>query len=162
MDLFTKLTAKLTDPKLSVEEKLKEICVITSSVIHGADRVSLWRFDADFHYIESLMCYDTKEQSFIDGQKLYRTDFKEYFDGILLNDVINAAQARSHPLTKCFNESYFEPLDIYSLLDFILYTDFVPTGIICCEGVGKEVQWQDEDIKSLKRIANTSSMFFKI
>lgn len=75
--------------------------------------------------------------------------------------MINAPQARTHDITKCFNETYFEPLNIHSLLDFILHWEFIPQGIICCESVGKEVQWAERDIESLKRIARVSSMYFK-
>jgi len=160
MDSFIRLTTKLTNPKVSVEDKLKEICLTTSALVKGADRVSLWRFDDNFEFIESLICYDVKEHSFTCGQKLNRADFGAYFNGILEQDVINAPEARTHPLTECFTESYFNPLDIYSLLDFILHENFSPTGIICCESVGKVTQWTSDNVKSLRRIANSSSMYF--
>lgn len=162
MEPFIRLTRKLTHPKVSVEDKLKEVCIITSSVVMGADRVSLWRFNDDFDRIESLICYDVKTHTFSSGQKLNKTDFNHYFNGILEAEVINAPEARTHILTRCFTESYFDPLDIYSLLDFILHEDFSPTGVICCESVGKVTHWTDDNVNSLRRIANASSMYFKL
>jgi len=161
MDTFIKLTAKLTNPTVNVQAKLKEICNTTASLINGADRVSLWVFSPDFESIESIICYDSATRSYTSGQILNKSDFNNYFEGILDREVINAPQARTHDVTKCFNETYFEPLNIYSLLDFILHREFVPRGIICCESVGRVMQWSDRDIESLKRIARASSMYFK-
>ncbi|WP_286263702.1 histidine kinase [Thalassotalea atypica] len=162
MDPFIKLTAKLTNPAIQVEDKLKEICIVTSQLIQGADRVSLWVFSGEFDRIESLICFDRVNGSFESGAILSKSDFNDYFNGILNQKVINAPDARAHELTKCFNEAYFEPLDIQSLLDFVLHQDFIASGVICCESVGKITYWSDENIESLKRIARVSSMYFKI
>ncbi len=162
MDPFIKLTTKLTNPKVAVADKLREICITASSLIKGADRVSLWRFDENFQSIESLICYDCKSNEFSSGLVLKQSDFSDYFTAILKDEVINAPQAREHELTQCFNESYFKPLEIHSLLDFILHRDFEPQGIICCESVGKVTQWSDENVETLKRIARVSSMYFRV
>jgi len=160
MDPFIKLTSKLTNPKVKVEDKLKEVCITTAALIKGADRVSLWRFSEDFESIESLICYDNTNRSYTSGEILSKSDFADYFNDILNKEIINASHAREHELTKCFNEVYFSPLNIHSLLDFILHRDFNPSGIICCESVGRVTQWSDGNIESLKRIARASSMYF--
>ena len=162
MDRFIKLTAKLTNPSTSEYDKLKEICQTTASLIKGADRVSLWSFAPGFDSIESLICYDSTTGSYTSGSKLNKSDFNQYFEAILNQEVINAPQARSHEVTKCFNEAYFEPFKIYSLLDFILHQEFNPQGVICCESVGQETQWSDANIESLRRIARVSSLYFKL
>ena len=162
MDALTKLTAKLTNPSISVNDKLVKICQVTHQLIEGADRVSLWVFSEDFSKINSLICYDAISGQYSSEQELSRSDYKEYFDAIIKKEVINAPQARDHVFTQCFNESYFQPLNIYSLLDFILYRDFEPTGIICCESVNNTAYWSDDNIETLKRIANMSSLYFTI
>lgn len=160
MDPFIKLTTKLTNPNVSIEDKLKEICLTTAALIKGSDRVSLWCFDESFESIKLLLCFDSSTNSFTNKQTLRKCDYEEYFAGILENNVINAPNARTHQLTKCFNESYFIPLEIHSLLDFILHQDFNPHGVICCESVGRTTQWSEEDVEALKRIARSSSMYF--
>ena len=52
MNPYLKLTAILTNPRIVVAEKLKAICTITSQLIAGADRVSLWSFSDAFQEIE--------------------------------------------------------------------------------------------------------------
>ena len=160
MDPFIKLTTILTNPKVSIEDKLKGICLTTASLIKGADRVSLWCFDGSFESIKSIVCYDSKNRKFLSEQVIKKSDFDDYFSGILENEFINAPQARSHEFTQCFNESYFIPLDIHSLLDIILHQDFSPHGVICCESVGKVTQWSDDNVVTLRRIARASSMYF--
>ena len=105
------------------------------------------------------MCLD-EEGEFSNGQTLNQQDCKPYFDFILSNQLLKAAEARKHASTMCFNETYFEPLNIYSLLDFIFHLDFEPTGVICCESVGKCEHWTEEDEENLKRISGITSMFF--
>ncbi|MGJ8691750.1 MAG: GAF domain-containing protein [Thalassotalea sp.] len=160
MDRFLKLTTKLTNPSISTKDKLNEICLTTAAIIQGTSRVSLWRFTENFDAITCTICYDLNEGSFTSEQVLHKSDYTEYFTAILAHEVINAADARAHPATKCFTTTYFKPLKIYSLLDFILYRDFQPYGVICCESVNKSVNWTDEDVESLKRIARSSSMYF--
>ncbi|WP_448565551.1 GAF domain-containing protein [Thalassotalea ganghwensis] len=156
------LTSKLTNPTLVKDEKLRAICTQAASRITGADRVSLWVFDNDFNEMHSIMCFDTRLKEFSNGHTIYRNDCRAYFKGILNNEIIRAPDARNHRLTSCFNELYFKPLNIYSLLDYILHQDFEPVGVICCESVDKITQWTDQDEEVLRKIARASSMHFSL
>ena len=160
MDPFLKLMTKLTNPKVTVEDKLKEICITTSILIEGADRISLWSFDAKFENMHALISYDAINHIFTKDEVLKKSDSYEYFFAILNNDIISAPHARTHEITKGFNESYFIAFDIYSLLDFILHQDFNPYGVICCESVGRVSEWTDENVETIQKIARQSSMYF--
>lgn len=105
------------------------------------------------------MCLDAKGK-LTNGQSLKKTDFPEYFDYILTNKVLSASDARENPATTCFNEMYFKPLNIFSLLDFIFHFQFKPTGVMCCEREGDATQSSKDNINALKRVANITSMFF--
>lgn len=158
MDPISKLTIHISKPKISVEDKLQRICMTVSKLIPKANRVSLWQFSDDLSEIKSLSLLNEKRQ-FVEGGILTRQVFPSYFDYILTHEVLQADNARAHPSTSCFNELYFEPNNIYSLLDFIFYNDLEPVGIICCEVVGGCIEWQEADIATLKRIANISTTF---
>jgi hypothetical protein len=162
MEAFIRLTSVLTNPAATVEKKLKMICDITSEVVAGADRVSLWRFEDNYSKIVSIVSYDRINNQYDSNQELKKEHFISYFDAILSNEVIKASDAREHELTSCFKELYFEPNNIYSLLDFILHNDFKPVGIICCESVGEINNWSEDDVASLRRIANASSLYFHL
>lgn len=158
MSEIVKLTIALSKPNLSVQDRLTQLCKTIKKVVPKADRASIWLFTDYMSEITCLNCIDEASQV-TNGQVLKKQDFTPYFDFILNHDVLKANDARENPNTNCFNESYFEPLNIISLLDFIFHTDFKPTGVICCESVGNEVAWTDTDVANLKRISNIASMF---
>jgi hypothetical protein len=159
MDAYTKLSITISKPNLAVKDKVIAICQMVKSKIPQAHRVSLWVFSNDYKEIISLGCFD-ENNHFTSGAILTRTDFPEYFDYILKHQVLIANQARNNMATSCFNSAYFEPNNIFSLLDYIYHHDFKPTGIICCEAVDQKIEWQDNCINVLRRIANLSSIFF--
>lgn len=162
MDSFIRLTTTLTNPTLSVDKKLKVICEVTSDVIPGADRVSLWTFKDNYSKMVSTVNYDRVTNKYGGETELSRDDFGAYFDAIINNEVVKADNAREHPQTACFKALYFKPNNIYSMLDFILHHDFKPIGVICCESVGRPYEWTEEDEQSLRRIARSSSLYFRL
>lgn len=159
MDTYTKLSFTLSNPSLKIDEKLKAICMAVKSEIHHADMVSLWVFNDKLKAIDKVGGFNSNNE-FSAGGQLTSADFPEYFEYILKNEVLKADSARNHPATSCFNESYFEQNDIFSLLDYVYYLDFEPVGIICCEAVQQETLWTEKDIEALKRIAQLSSIYF--
>lgn len=159
MDNIATLTIKLSNPNLSISDKLKAICRTIKYVVPNANRVSLWAFNDSFDKIFCLMSQDNSLK-FQFGQQLHKTDFAPYFNFILNDRVLNASDARNHPVTSCFTTRYFEPLNIYSLLDLIFHHNFAPVGIICCEHLDEPVEWQEQDIVALQRIASITTLFF--
>ena len=162
MDWLIQLNSTLTNPAISRQKKLERICLITSELIRGANRVSLWAFEHERSQIRSVICFDDSTHTFTSDTILRKQDFAPYFDAILNRDVVNAPQACSHPATACFTESYFEPNGIVSLLDYVLHQDFKPKGIICCESTNSETQWQNSDVENLKKIASACSLYFEL
>ncbi|BDX04894.1 GAF domain-containing protein [Planctobacterium marinum] len=162
MDPLFKLNTCLTNPDLSGQQKLEMVCATVHKLIPGADRVSLWLFNESKSQVSSLICFDATSKSWCDQITLRREDFGIYFDAILNREFVDAPDAATHPDTKCFNESYFTPLNIQSLLDYILHRNFEPQGILCCESVGRQVHWSEEDKQTLKKIARSCSFFFNL
>ena len=161
LDPITRLALTISKPEIGEQEKLALICRATLVVVPKANRISLWRFIKDGDAIESIVGYDHITGEFSAGLVLNKPDFRPYFDAVLKNKVLMASDARTHPATSCFNHLYFEPNNIFSLLDYIYFEDYQPAGVICCESVGKQVDWQESDVKVLKRISNMTSLFFK-
>lgn len=159
MDAFNKLSINVSNPKLSIKQKLTCICHTIKQEVKQAHLVSLWVFKKDFTEIVKIGGFDV-ENDFSCGDTLKRSDYPEYFDYILTHESLIANSARSNQATSCFNDSYFIKNNIFSLLDFIYHHHFEPTGIICCEAINSEVIWEKTCIDKLKRIANISSIFF--
>ena len=160
MDPITNLTIAISKPGLSLDEKLKKICSGALQAINKANRVSLWKFNDDKSEIICLICFESLTGEFTSGATLNQKDFPDYFQNILNGQVLMASDARAHPATACFNKAYFEPNQIFSLLDFVYQKDFESTGVICCESAGKQVAWDEHDVKCLRRISHMTSLFF--
>jgi PAS domain S-box-containing protein len=148
----------MSDPDIHPKEKLNVICVELKRLIPKADRVSLWLFKEHFSSIKCLICLDNKGQ-ISSGVELNAADFPQYFQYIVSHQVLDASNARVNEHTLCFNEMYFEPLNIYSLLDYIFLVDNKPAGVICCEAVNSPVIWDKEDIESLVKIVDITTLF---
>lgn len=153
------LSAQIGNPSLMIEEKLHVICKEIKKVIPTSNRVSLWLFSDEFSQIHCVKCLD-ENNVYSDGIELTSEHFPEYFDYILSNQVLNASNARANKVTECFNESYFEPLNIHSLLDYIFHFENKPVGVICCERTGDATTWSEQDISLLIRVAKLTSLFF--
>jgi len=158
MNAITKLTSVVNDPTIQSDNKLIEICNTVSQAVPHANRVSLWKFNDECSKIECLKVLDPANRS-TQGQILYQDDFPFYFEHIIYNQVVMASDARQHYVTKCFTVNYLEPLNIYSLLNFIVHVEHQPKGIIWGERVGKRICWDKTDKVAIKRIANVMSKF---
>lgn len=162
MDIITQLKFKLMNPELSVDYKLQQVCLTTISLVPKADKVSLWRFDKDKTYIDSIIVLDNTRGSFSTNQRIYKADVPAYFTAITNKKIVNASDAITHPDTSAFKDIYLCPQNIFSMLDYVLYRDYSPSGIICCESIGRYSDWSKEDELRLKQIAMAASLFFDL
>ncbi|KPZ64348.1 Autoinducer 2 sensor kinase/phosphatase LuxQ [Pseudoalteromonas sp. P1-16-1b] len=152
------LAVKISDPNVSSDRKLKQICKELKALIPNANRVSLWLFNKDYSALNCLACLD-ENNDVLSGTVLYTENSPAYFNYILTNQVLDASDARNNEVTKPFSHSYFEPLNIYSLLDYIYILDSKPLGVICCESVGSKVTWSHVDKESLIKVADVTNLF---
>ena len=152
------LAVKISDPNVSSDRKLKQICKELKALIPNANRVSLWLFNKEYSTLNCLICLD-ENNDVSSGTVLYTENSPAYFNYILTNQVLDASDARNNEVTKPFSHSYFEPLNIYSLLDYIYILDSKPLGVICCESVGSKVTWSHVDKESLIKVADVTNLF---
>ncbi len=152
------LAVKISDPNISSNRKLNQICKELKALIPGANRVSLWLFNKKYSALNCLICLD-ENNDVSNGSVLTAEDSPAYFNYILTNQVLDASDARNNDVTKQFTSPYFEPLDIYSLLDYIYILDNKPLGVICCESVGSKITWSHTDKESLIKIADVTNLF---
>lgn len=111
----------------------------------GCSRASLWLYaDASLSEIKAIDLYDSHKASHSAGGVLTEAKFASYFQAIRRDGRIDASDARQHPATRCFNEAYFAPNDIYSLLDIGIRCNGHLVGVFCCEQVGDYQRWTDE------------------
>lgn len=135
----------------------QEILSTTAQALQTS-RVSIWHYHAAEHCIECMALYDKGVVTVEVGTKLFETDFGEYFKAMLSEKVIVAENARQHPATRDFKDSYLIPLDIYSLLDAPYIENGKFQGVICCEHQEEKRNWDQEDILFVNSISDLVCM----
>jgi len=106
---------------------------LTREVVNsmGVDRCSVWLYKEDR---TSIICQELFENgTWTSGFELFKVDYRPYFLSLLLNPVIVADDAETHPATSCFTESYLKPLGIKSMLDVPIFHKGEVIGVICIE-----------------------------
>lgn len=142
------------------ENALEQITKTVSELIQ-ASRVSVWLYDAAEEKITCAKLYAAHNISFSDGFSLFRKNFPDYFKAMLSEEVIIAPNARSHQATAGFTESYFTPLDIYSLLDVPFFNNGKIAGVICCEHQGEIKNWKEEEVDLCKNCCDLITIAYK-
>ncbi|CAM5179427.1 GAF domain-containing protein [Alishewanella longhuensis] len=117
--------------------------LITAEI--GCSRASLWLYkDMLLDEIIAIDLYDAPSGQHYSDIHLHEDDFAPYFEAMRNDGGIDAADAMAHPATLCFNESYFEPNDIVSLLDVGIRYNGQLVGVFCCENVSTIMNWNDD------------------
>lgn len=155
----TALTAYRANPE-TIHDLYRAVC--QDIVEHvGSTRASIWLFNEVKDTIISQCLYDSRDGTFSSGVALAEDEFPEYFDAIKRDLKIVASDAEHHPATSCFDDIYFTPLDIRSLLDFVILEGSNPIAVLCCEHCGNVKHWQESDIKYLHQMSAVLGITFK-
>lgn len=157
MNLYKMLSEKKLDRPRFFQMLAR--CVVQEM---ATSRASIWFLAGDLGdraVCESL--YDASDSQWSNGMVLNEDDYGPYFEAMRNDKHIVAPQAREHPATACFCESYLEPLNIYSLLDAAIEVDGVQIGLLCCEQTASEREWTQPDLLYLQQVTAMISLAFK-
>jgi len=106
---------------------------VTTSI--NADRCSIWLYNKDKTSIVCQQLYIKAEDSWYSDIELFKKDFEGYFNHLLVDPIIVAENAETHPATTCFTEGYLRPLGIKSMLDVPIIFRGSVIGVICIESL---------------------------
>lgn len=137
---------------------------LTQTIAHsvGCSRASIWKYGSALQ--DTAICmdlYDSGDGKHHTGAVLHEDDFGPYFEAMRRDGVIVAPQARSHPATDCFNDLYFEPHGIHSLLDVGIQVGGNAWGLFCCEQVTFEKEWTPAHVDFLRSVGTLCGMALK-
>ena len=145
----------------NIEEGAKALTKeVTESV--KADRCSIWLYTD--HEKQSITCqqlYIKSENQWYQGIELFKKDFFDYFEHLLLDPVIVADNAETHPATACFTETYLKPLGIKSMLDvpIIFRGDII--GVICIESLSLK-KWEKCEVDFANVLSSLYSFAYSV
>ncbi|MEQ5836748.1 EAL domain-containing protein [Marinobacter sp. NFXS9] len=121
------------------------------------DRVSIWQMNATGDRIDSEALYRLEGGHDYQPIALVESDNPAYFRALRTARVIDASEAHNDPRTAAFNETYFEPLGIHSLLDAPIFDGGRLSGVICLESLRRRT-WTLPEISFATAIADTISL----
>ncbi len=152
MDATREALSRFSAGMISVAEVHAALCNdIIANV--GSTRAGIWYFDDSRQVLTSACVFDSRTAGVSPSMVLSAQEFPAYFSAIKRETFIRAPEAISDDATACLTERYFRPLDIASLLDFVIKIGTDPVAVLCCEHCGETRQWTDSDQKYLEGMA---------
>ncbi len=112
----------------------------------AVERASIWLLREDGASLTCECLYEASPARASSGATLAAHDFPSYFDAFKTARVIAADDARLDPRTCEFATGYLDGLDIHSMLDAQIRDLSGLRGVVCCEQVGGQRAWREEDI----------------
>ncbi|HWA73909.1 MAG TPA: GAF domain-containing protein [Polyangiaceae bacterium] len=109
------------------------------------ERVSVWFLDDERTKIVCADLFQRTSAVHSSGVELYEKDFAPYFEALASKHSILAADANRDPRTRCFSESYLQPLGIGAMLDVPIWASEEMVGVICHEHVGGVRNWTPDE-----------------
>lgn len=160
MERSRRMMASYRAGKAGLDDVYRTICQEGVETL-GATRIGIWLFNEIGDAITNVCTLDarTGEER---GVVLEEDDFPAYFRSIRDNLRVVATDAATHPATAAFDETYFAPLDIMSLLDVVVFIASSPAAVICAEHCGERREWSEADILYLEQLAVVIRMLLKI
>lgn len=126
-----------------LQEAMKMFTEISSKTLNS-DRVSIWLFNHDKTKIICKDLYDLKKDFHEQGSIVEAAQYPCYFNAIKTSHNLAITNVREHSDTSEFNESYFKPEGIFSVMDVPIWLDGELKGILCHESL-KIREWTSED-----------------
>jgi GAF domain-containing protein len=144
---------RFMDGSVDAEQFYKDLTLVIAEEM-GSTRASLWFYPDPVlrDSIECLSLYDRTDAAWSAGAVLKEDDFGPYFEAMRKDSLIVAGDARANPLTSCFNEIYFDPLGIVSLLDVGINVANEPFGLFCCENTTEILDWSPAHVEYLRQV----------
>ena len=138
---------------------LKHICKTASNSLK-VNRVSVWRYQAERKSIQCLVLFELEEDRFLIEEELLATDFPNYFEALLEEDVIPADEAETDVHTYEFREVYLRPHHIVSMMDTPFFLEGKLGGVLCCEQK-QQRHWLPEDIIFAQALSDIITLVFR-
>lgn len=148
------LTKLLHDTSISEENLINVLKTVASIIADTLDvhRAGIWQFSRETDELICLIQYDEKDIQET-NTVLRISDFPEYFSTIKNTGTVIASDARKHPATAAFTESYFKPYEIFSLMDTGIIIEGRLQGVICVEQKKTIRTWHPDEESFLRTVS---------
>lgn len=152
------ITALATGQRNEPKALLREVLRIVSMTLE-VPLASIWVFDEEHQRLELLLMYDDRTHVYSEGgHPVLATEHPVYFQHLLKGELMVADDARRDVRTASFTAGYFEPYNIYSLLDAPIRIEGHLRGIICLEQTENYRGWAIDEQTFLLAVVEIVSL----
>jgi hypothetical protein len=102
--------------------------------------------------------HDLHRSASVAAPDMTSPDPTPYFETLLRDGCVVAADAWQNLTTRPFAPNYLQPLDVRSLLDVAFSVNGTLYGCFSCEQVGAEQAWTPQQLARLRQIASRVSL----
>ncbi|MBC8173024.1 MAG: PAS domain S-box protein, partial [Chitinophagales bacterium] len=173
---LAQIESKLTEGNLKQQNKVLMSLAKSDAIYHGdfygalqqiakvaaetllASRVNIWQFSEDYGRLSCLVNYDNDRKQFAGCISFEAEQFPKYFNYLLKDRVINAADCMKDIRVSEFKQLYYEPAGIVSALDISIMMDDEVWGVICVDHRGDKRSWTYEDQAFTRSVADFISL----
>ena len=137
-----------------------EAFTLEMATLIGCSRAGVWMFidTVDGRALRCMAMYDRVRDHMVEATDMATAHAGLYFDALSSEGWVVAPDARTHPATQAFLDTYLLPLDIHSVLDVSFSVNGVMFGIFSCEQVGAPVKWTQRQLQWLRQIGSRASL----
>jgi len=139
---------------------LYEVCAAMRRRM-ACQRVSLWRFDGSApHALLRCMVMHDGAQSGGDlvGTTLAESANIDYFAALKHHSVFESSNTLQDARLAPMLDAYLQPFDVRSLLQVVFSVNGQAFGVLSCEQLGHERDWQPHDVARLRRVGSAISL----
>jgi len=108
--------------------------------------------------LRSMAMHDSATDANVRVPDMMSGEPTPYFDALLRDGSVIAADCKTHPATAPFLASYIEPQNVQSMLDVSFSVNGALYGTFSCEQVGSQQQWTPYQVALLRRMASRVSL----
>lgn len=126
----------------------------------GCSRAGVWVLigTAEGRALRCLAMYDATRHCMVNATDMTLAEDAAYFEALERDGCVVAPDARTHPATAGFLDSYLLPLDVHSVLDVSFSANGQLFGAFSCEQVGAPVAWTQRQLQALRQIGARASL----
>jgi signal transduction histidine kinase/DNA-binding NarL/FixJ family response regulator len=133
----------------------------TGARCQQVERVNLWHYTADRTAIRCVDHFQLSTRAHDSGTELMVADYPAYFAALEQEEAIVADDARTHPFTFEFADSYLSVYGIRSMLDAPIRSGGRVLGVLCYEQVGQPLHWSPEQRLFAIALANLAALLLE-
>ena len=111
------------------------------SVCFHLERINIWLFSENEHYITCIGNYSASSDSFSKGEIIHRKNCPNYFNHLLSDEVISIDDVGTDLRIEELKEIYCETHSIKSMMDVPVRIGGKLVGVACYEDTRKLRRW---------------------